>query len=198
MSLFLESIKYSNGQFFRMNYHEKRFNGVRKIKFKEPKISLQEQIIVPDGLGDSTYKVRVVYDAQVQKVEFVPYELKTIQTLKVVHENQIDYSFKAVDREQLNNLFDQRADCDDVLIVRNKKITDTSYCNVALFDGSNWYTPKSPLLRGTQRAFLIDFGLIIQEEIRLRDLKYFKKIRLFNSMIEWTDCMDVKLRNVIS
>lgn len=197
MSLFLETIKYADGQFFRQEYHNKRFNGVRKYQFKAPKINLFDHIEVPEGIDERPHKVRVIYGEEIQKVEFLPYELPTINSLKVVQDDQIDYAFKSTDRTKLDELFAQRDQQDDVLIARNKKITDTSYCNVAFFDGGGWYTPKSPLLKGTQRAFLLDFGLITEEEIKLKDLKYFKKVRLFNSMIEWTDCMDIKMRNVL-
>ncbi|MFA8299010.1 MAG: aminotransferase class IV [Hyphomicrobiales bacterium] len=194
MCRFLETIKYHDGQFFRQSYHNKRFNRTRKKIFELDKIDLFDHIQVPEALEDTNdvYKVRVEYDKEIQRVEFLPYVLKDIKSLRVVKDNNIDYQFKYMERSPLNTLFDKREDCDDVLIVKNGLLSDTSYCNIALFDGSMWFTPSAPLLKGVQRSYLLEFGLIHEDEIQLRDLKFFKKIRLFNSMIEWTDCMDIK------
>jgi 4-amino-4-deoxychorismate lyase len=48
-----------------------------------------------------------------------------------------------------------------------------------------WYTPWSALLKGTMRQKLIDNGSIIEEEIRLGDIRSFKTFKLINAMFEF-------------
>ena len=68
--------------------------------------------------------------------------------------------------------------CDDILIVKQGFITDTSYSNVLFYNGKEWLTPTHPLLKGTQRASLLDQEIIRVAEIRLEDLHHFKKVTL--------------------
>lgn len=67
--------------------------------------------------------------------------------------------------------------------MRDGLLTDTSICNIALWDGTSWITPARPLLRGTARARLLDNGLIKSGDIRPEELPGYERIRLFNAMI---------------
>ena len=84
-----------------------------------------------------------------------------------------------------------------MLIIRNGLITDTSYANVALFDGANWYTPKVPLLPGTQRAYLLDKGVIIPREIKAVELSQYVLVKLFNAMLNWEEGMVLDVGSVV-
>ena len=53
-----------------------------------------------------------------------------------------------------------------VNFVKNGRLTDTSYSNIALFDGNRWVTPAHPLLKGTMRQSLIDKGLLKEKGIK--------------------------------
>ena len=44
----------------------------------------------------------------------------------------IDYTYKSAHREELNALYAQKGMADDILIVRNGYLTDTSISNIAL------------------------------------------------------------------
>lgn len=99
--------------------------------------------------------------------------------------------------ETLNRLFSERGTCDDILIVKHGLLTDTSIANIALFDGTHWYTPRQPLLKGTKRAFLLDEGILMEKELRCEDLPAFSTIRLFNAMIEWGE-MELPVQNIIA
>jgi 4-amino-4-deoxychorismate lyase len=56
---------------------------------------------------------------------------------------------------------------------------------VAFFDGSSWLTPSTPLLPGTQRAFLLENGVIHEAALQEIDLTGFSHIKLFNAMMDW-------------
>ena len=86
--------------------------------------------------------------------------------------------------------------CDDILIIKNNKITDTSFTNIAFYDGIKWVTPAFPLLKGTKRQKLIDENKIIEVDILLSDLNKFKKAILFNSMLDLEDQMYIEIDNI--
>ena len=145
---------------------------------------LQDLITPKDSM--SLFKARVVYGTHgVELVEYAPYSMRQISTLKIVHDDTISYSYKCTDRSVLNALTAQKADCDEIIIVKNNLITDTSFTNLAIFDGNSWLTPKHPLLHGTRRALLLDNGLIKEADITVDDLMKAKRIRLFNAMIDF-------------
>lgn len=65
------------------------------------------------------YKARVVYGAQgVEAIEYAPYKMKEIHSLKVVEDDSIDYTYKSTDRSALNALVAQKGDCDEIIIVK--------------------------------------------------------------------------------
>lgn len=125
----------------------------------------------------------MVYDKEIREITYAPYSIRSIDTLRVVRSDEIDYTYKSLDREYLNQLYALRETADDILIVKNELVTDTSIANIALYNGSEWHTPKSPLLKGTQRAFLLDQQIIKEEEITLKQLFTYSRITLFNAMI---------------
>lgn len=180
-------------------YHEARLNRTRSALWgiSEP-IHLAELLVVPDQVGHEKYKCRITYGARIETVEWEKYQPRSIQSLRLVEDNAIDYGFKYKNRDALNALHAQRGDSDDVLIVKNGLVTDTSYANVAFFDGSAWCTPAKPLLPGTQRAFLLDEGVVISKEIRADDLVKYRAVKLFNAMVGWEEAHELlvdSLRN---
>lgn len=198
MSRFIESIKLHNGEFIRLNYHQQRLENTFRSFFPQaaiPKLNLYFQQLDVPLLG--LYKCRVVYDVDIQFVEFVPYTLRKINTLKLVDTDIETTQFKHENRNNYNIAFSQRENCDDVLLIRNQIITDTSYCNVAFYNGYKWLTPKTPLLFGTQRAFLLENKIISEMEISVSELKNFEKVRLFNAMIEFGE-LEISTNSIIS
>jgi 4-amino-4-deoxychorismate lyase len=126
-------------------------------------------------------KCRILYDQSVQKIEFHHYKPKLITSLKCVY-SDLDYHFKWVDRKELDQLFLQKALCDDILIIKDHKVTDTYYANTAFYLDEKWFTPKQPLLKGSQRAKLIQNSRLIEKDIFLSDLANFTKVAVFNAM----------------
>ncbi len=192
-----ETIKVQNRQLQNIGCHNDRFNRTRYELFGIRKqVKLEEIIKMPLDLDDRVYKCRVIYSKELEKVEFEPYSPKNISLLKVVECNDIDYSFKYFDRSKINELYKQRGDCDDVLIVKNGYVTDTSYANIIFWDGKNWVTPSTPLLPGTKREKLINEKKIFEKEIKVKDLHFFKKARIINALIDLEDSNDIRVSNL--
>src|SRR5690606_14853325 len=97
------------------------------------------------------------------ETRITPYEVRAVTSLKIIHDDTIDYSLKYEDRSSIDNLFAKRNNCDDILIIKNGFVTDASYSNIAFYDGSRWITPAQPLLKGTMRQHLLDTGVIHQD-----------------------------------
>lgn len=149
-------------------------------------ILLEAVISIPDWARvNGVFKCRVTYSQQLEKIAFEPYAFRFVHSLRLVDADLIDYTFKYADRSFIEALFLKRDKCSDILMVKNGCLTDTSYANVALFDGEKWLTPAKPLLPGTCRARLLAEGQIHEAEIRRDELHLFKKIRLFNAMTGW-------------
>jgi 4-amino-4-deoxychorismate lyase len=186
MSRFIEAIKLKDGEFYRLKYHQQRVEETFKLFFPEiPVVNLEAHLQIIAFPEKGTYKCRIVYDAEIRQFEFIPYELRSVQTLKLIEINIESTVYKPEDRTAINQAFSQRGECDDVLLVRNGLLTDTSYSNIALFNGQEWMTPRVPLLYGTQRACLIENKMITEAEIPAVSLRNYQKIRLFNAMIEF-------------
>lgn len=137
----------------------------------------------PDNEG--VLKMRFIYsELGMEDIQYVPYQMRHLASLKLMDGGDIDYSLKSTDRRELEALRLQRGAADEVLIVKHGFITDTSYTNVAFYDGRNWYTPDTPLLEGTRRQHLLDNGKIRTASIRADQLRQFAKIALFNAMFD--------------
>lgn len=129
--------------------------------------------------------MRFVYsELGMECAQYEPYQMRYPTSLKLVDGGDIDYSLKSTDRRVLEALRLQRGEADEVLIVKHGVITDTSYTNVAFYDGSDWYTPDTPLLEGTRRQDLLDNGRIQTASICADQLGQFSKIALFNAMFD--------------
>ncbi len=190
MCLLVESICLENGKLKNISYHNKRFNLSRKNLFGiDEKVDLNNIIKIPEDIDSSVYKVRVIYSRKIEKIEFEKYVFRKRETLRVIFSDDIDYSYKYLDREKLEELFKLRKECDDILIVKNKHVTDTFASNIIFFDGNKYLTPAYPLLKGTKRQFLIDNGAILEDEILVKDLKHFKGFKLINAMLDFDENM---------
>lgn len=194
----LETIKVQNRKLQNIHWHNQRLNRTRQLLFNSTSNWDLNQIIeVPIGLTNDVYKCRLVYGLGIEKIEFETYTPKSIQTLKVIHNNEIDYAFKYANRNALHTLYTQKGNSDDILIVKNGLVTDTSYCNIAFFDGQRWLTPKQPLLQGTHRAFLLSQNIIHPAEITIADLKRFQYFKLFNAMMNWNEQEKQTIENIM-
>jgi len=186
MCLFFESIKLQDGKFYRLKLHQQRINKAFADFYPdEEPINIVAQLNQYTFPQEGIFKCRMVYDTDVQSLEFEPYVRRDVRSLKLVETDMESRPYKMNDRSQLNAAFALRADCDDVLLVKNGLLTDASYCNIALYDGENWITPRLPLLYGVNRAQLITEGKLIEKDIKPVELVNFQYICLFNAIIEF-------------
>lgn len=184
----VESLKLKDGIIQNLEYHQDRLNRSMDELFPAvQKIDLLEAVVIPEKWKSGIFKIRVLYLDRVEKVEIEAYRYRSIQSLKVVYHESVDYHLKYTDRQILERLFAQRGDCDDIIIVKNGLVTDSFAANLLFFDGRKWFTPSTPLLKGTKRQLLLDQGIIVEKEIREEDIRNYQKVGLINAMIDFEE-----------
>lgn len=197
MCQLVESLKLKDGIIRNLDYHQKRMNCSLGELFPgaEP-IELAGAITIPEDCKSGLYKIRVIYNRSIEKIEIERYLLRSIQSLKIVHHENVDYHLKYTDRQVLQELFAQRGICDDVLIIKDGFVTDSFTANVLFFDGTNWYTPTTPLLKGTKRQYLLDKGIILEKEIREEEIRGFQKVGLINALIDFEEMPVIAIERI--
>ncbi len=192
----LETIKFSGKRFHNLDYHQKRLNKARKELFGlKDEINLAAELKIPPGISDSVFKVRVIYSDKIHDVEFHPYTIRNITSLQIVHADDIDYSYKYEDRSKLQKLL-CKCTADDVVIIKDGFVTDTSYSNIVLSKSSKFFTPTTFLLNGTKRQKLLADGVIEESEISVGDIGKYEKIFLINSMMDLDDQQGIPVERI--
>lgn len=185
MSRLIESIKLLDGKFFNLFYHEQRMYRSLKslygVGIAPDLTELLQKVNTPE---EGLYKCRVIYDKETTNVEVIRYHRKEIRTLRVVKGNLV-YDHKFTDRSGIDELFSRRGDCDDILIVKDGMVTDTSFCNIVFRRENTWYTPSQCLLQGTMRQSLLDRKIIVPASISVKDIRSFHSFKLINAMLEF-------------
>lgn len=197
MCLLFESIKILNGVPLNIRWHENRIRrSLDEISLPYDK-DIPLNIPIPDEFKQGIVKCRYTFGKVSGKISFEFYKKKSIRTLKLVTSDTIDYHLKFCDRRLLDSLYEKRNGCDDILIVKNGFITDTSISNVVFFDDNKWYTPARPLLKGTCRERLLENGLISEMEIHQNDLRSFRYCKLINAMRDFDDGENIPIDRII-
>ena len=191
---FLETIKAIDGELKHLEYHQKRYEGVLNSLDKK-KVDNLKELLNPPKKG--LYRCRVVYSIENVEVEYIPYKKRQIHKLKLVESNTIEYSKKYADRREIDALLLQKGEGDDILIIKDGFVSDTSIANIAFYDGAYWFTPKTPLLQGTTRDRLLENGKIFEKDIRVEDIYTYKKIALMNAMIDFDIITEENIRKII-
>ena len=187
--LFIEVIKVENGVFVNPQPHIERIFCTTLHFFSTPlSIELNNNIIPAHLRTVDIVKCRVVYGSEIVSIDFEPYKMRTINSLSLADHNTIDYTYKYHNRDAINKLRAMHSESDDILIIKNAQITDTSFSNVVFKDhAGNLYTPKSTLLAGTKRRQLLNAGIIHEKEIKVSDIKSYVGVYLINAMIDIED-----------
>lgn len=180
----METIAVEKGVLQNLFYHQQRYQQTLSAFYPNQPIEILDlaSICVPSEFQQGLVRCRVEYNNTRQQVRFFPYQRRQISTFKPVIANDLDYSLKFCDRGRLDQLYKQRGDCDEVMIIKHGLMTDCTIGNLIFLQEGIWYTPEKPLLYGTQRAKLLAEQRIQVREIRLNDLPDYSEIRLINAL----------------
>ena len=190
MSLFFETIRIQNRTIHNADYHNRRLNEtIHALYGIRTDHDIRDHITLPED--GRCYRCRLLYDREICDVTLTPYTPRTIRTVRCI-DAEIDYPYKSTDRSAIDALFEKRGHCDEILILRDGLLTDTSIANIALCDGLHWYTPKTPLLPGTMCASLLDAGRLKSADLTRKSLQKATKFALMNAMTGF-----YQLKNII-
>lgn len=193
-----ESIKVKDGKLCHVDWHQLRYERSYKAMYKKPPLShITSHVSIPAYANEGVFKLRISYNDHLRKIEFEPYVLKEIKSLKLVEVDNIDYSSKLKDRTALHEAYDKRGHCDDVLISIGGMVTDSSYANIVFFDGTDWVTPAKPLLQGTARARLLKERSIKVRDIKVEDIQSFISFKLVNALRGFNEVEAVDVMGIV-
>jgi len=188
-------MKLENRQIQHIEWHNKRFNEARRQLFgMGDELDLRQIVSIPVSLQNVVYKCRLLYREKVEEIQFQIYNPRNVRVLQLLNDDEIDYAYKYEDRSAFDRLLAKKGDADDILIVKNGCITDTSYSNIAFFDGKRWWTPDTFLLNGTQRQRLIAEGVITVAPITPSDLGCFSQAKPINALLDFKMTPVVEIR----
>lgn len=180
----IESIRVVHRQFEHIEYHNQRLNQTREhFLGRKSDWDIRSLVALPDHLDEGVYKFRLVYDLDIRSYTCLPYTPKVVKKLRLLTCDQANYAFKSEDRSLLDALHAQRGEADDVLLIKQGCMTDTTYSNVAFLEGDQWFTPNTYLLNGTCRQRLLQTGVLQEAHITVENVHRFSACRPINAML---------------
>ena len=198
MSQFIESIKVEDQKIFLTELHQKRMNETFSNFGKACKIDIHSLFLNLEHDEDGLYKFRILYDLDNQfKTQVLPYAISEHDNFELAIDNEIDYRLKSADRIQFQKM-KENSDADEVIIVKDNQITDTSYSNLLFLKDKTWFTPKTYLLNGVMRQHLLASKKIKETEITLDNIKDFSHFQLINALNDFDEMFIYPIETIIN
>jgi len=198
MSRFIESIKVEDQKIFLTELHQKRMNDTFSNFGKECKIDIYSLFVNLKHDEDGLYKFRIEYDLDNNfKTQIVPYAISEHDDFELVIDNEIDYTFKSADRTQFQKLKNDSG-ADEIIIVKENQITDTTYSNLLFLKDKTWFTPKTYLLNGVMRQSLLDSKKIKETEITIDNIKEYSHFQLINALNDFDEMFIYPIEKIIN
>jgi len=185
---FFETIKCDDYEVFNLNYHKERISNTIGLN-----INLGEYIYPPNA---KLLKCKVIYDdSGILEITFDEYIKKDIGIFKLVYDDNITYNCKSTNRESIEKLLEEKENADEIIIIKDGLVTDTSIANIAILYQNEWLTPKTPLLSGTKSQRLLKDGIIKSKDISIDMLMNATKIATLNAMVDFNIINKYKIIN---
>jgi 4-amino-4-deoxychorismate lyase len=180
---FIESICCRQGEFQLLSLHQQRVNKTFAMYAPDITPIALDEIQIPRQFKKAEIvKCRITYQENIKKIEFQLYERKQPRRFFYVNDDNINYSYKYSNRTELEEIAARVDVSEEVVILKHNMVTDASYSNIALWNGSEWHTPKYPLLKGVQREHLLNAGQLIEKVILSGDVERYQKISFINAL----------------
>jgi 4-amino-4-deoxychorismate lyase len=186
---FLETVKYEFGEFQNITFHQARIEKTKTSSKINLCLELQAYLRNIKINISKSYRFRIIYDEKIKRIEHFEIKKREFKKLKLIFDNEINYSFKYSDRSIFDKYLKEihNSNFDEILIIKNNLVTDTSISNVAFYDQNLkiWKTPATFLLNGTTRQRLLKNGKIIEENLTLDEIKKSKytKVAMLNAIL---------------
>lgn len=187
MLQFIESIKVEDQKIFLTELHQQRMIETFSHFEKDCRIDVLEVFKNLNHDEDGLYKFRLVYDLENNfKTQMLPYVISEIDDFELVTDDNLDYQFKYLDRKNLD-LLKQKPQADEVIILQNGNVTDTSFSNLLFLKDKTWYTPETYLLNGVQRQHLLKQNQIKSTAISVDNILEFSHFQIINALNDFDE-----------
>jgi len=196
---FIETMRVERGRIMNLDLHVDRslmtifhhFGVSRRLDFES---------LIPGNIvdKDGVFKLRVVYSSEIEEFSIEPYTPQIIKSLRVVDGGMIEYRSKYEDRNAIARLKMLKGNCDDILIVKQGFVTDTSFSNIIFSEGDKLFTPTTYLLNGTKRKKMLLSGLIAERAIRVEDIGQYDNCWMINAMLDPTEASAIKCSDILA
>ncbi len=190
----LESIRIENGEAKLLSQHQGRMQKSLQNIGKHMEFSILECVSLHKFGKHNIYKLRITYNHTNFQSEIIKYHPKSIKSVQLVEDNNIKYDLKYSNRAIIEKLYQNKQNADDIIIVKNGEITDSSFANILFFDGKEWHTPKAPLLKGIMREHLLSQEKIKEKSIKTQDITLYKSFMFINALLPF----DIKRQMPVS
>ncbi|WP_419869437.1 aminotransferase class IV [Chryseobacterium sp. CT-SW4] len=198
MSLFIESIKVEDQKVYLLDLHQKRVDQTFAHFGKDSSIDLSKIFKSLNHDEDGLYKLRITYDLDKRiRTQIIPYAISKLEDFQLVENNNFDYSFKFEDRKELDKM-KAKARAEEIIIVKNNHITDTSFSNLLFLKNKQWYTPSTYLLNGVQRQHLLKQKKVKELEITLQNIKEFSHFQIINALNDFDDMFTYPIQRIVN
>lgn len=185
--LLFETIKVENYEAQNLEFHLERVKNSIK---KEPNFDFKHIIKAPNN---GLFRAKVIYDEKGDLIDcsLFSYKARKFRNFKIL-KSDVNYERKFLDRSALDEIFAQRGSNDDVLIEKNRILTDTTIANIAILQNNIWITPKNPLLKGTIRQRLLNNSFLIERNFGIKELLNAQSFAILNAMIGFLEIKNAK------
>ena len=187
MSQFIETIRLENGVLHSLNYHQERVNKTFLQFFKTSSSFSLEKVISKNKLPQQgLFKLRIVYDALQQSIEFAEYTRAKFNSYKLVEiDNNFRYSFKSTDRKLFDKISQETDKNILPILIQNKNVSDSVFSNLIFEKNGKLYSPNTPLLFGTmlsQTLLQHKINMITIKEDEIKNFDYIYPINAMNPL----------------
>lgn len=194
MFRYLESIRVNNGLVSNLEGHQRRVERTLGVRSDDTPIQLVN--VLPEIPDTGLYKWRLEYNLfGLVSQSMTPYIMKPILSVMCI-DIHFDYSRKFSNRSRIDLVYTQKENADDILMIKNGLVTDTSYGNVAFYRDGHWITPEQPLLQGVRRESLLATNKIQLGKISKSEIHDYNKMTIFNAMIDIGE-IEIPVKDII-
>ena len=180
-----ETIKIQHHKVFLFEDHWARMkHSMKALSGRALDFNLTENHILQEIKTDGLFKCRVVYNENEYQIEIVSYEKRHIEKIVCIQDDDLSYPLKFTNKNGfIKHTSNLPATIEPIFVV-DGFLTDSSYSNIALWNGREWHTPKAPLFFGVRRKALLSENRIVEKEIAYKDIHQYQKVSLINAMLD--------------
>ena len=180
-----ETIKIQHQKVFLFEDHWARMkHSIKALSGRDLQIELNEKIILQAIKNDDLFKCRILYNDQEYQVEISRYQKRHIEKIVFIHDDDISYPLKFTAKNCFVKHTKNLPATTEPIFVVDGFLTDSSYSNIALWNGNEWHTPKEPLFFGVRRNVLLNENLLVAKNISINDMHQYQKISFINAMLD--------------